>query len=266
MDRLNSARARFSLLFFRVSLGTVALGIGLVLWALVNIGAESVPSADAYSGLPGNWTAGVANHLWVAGDHEAYAFLANANSDLPLSPTTAAAVVGSIAGPAGPPGSVAGDNASSSTAPAVTQVTPTAGQIIPPPKEGDTIGSLSIPVLNQKWPIIQGTSTNDLNKGVGHFIQSVLPGQDDNCVLSGHRTTVFKKLGQLKIGDRLIVQTAAGTFTYEISRIRIVHKDDRTVIVPTDHAVLTVTTCYPFVYIGGAPDRYIVSADLVARQ
>lgn len=131
------------------------------------------------------------------------------------------------------------------------------------PAQGDNIGTLTIPALEQKLPIIEGTGTEELKKGVGHFIQSVLPGVEDNCVLSGHRDTVFTRLGELKIGDRLIVQTSAGTFTYEIKRIRIVDKDDKTVIVPTDHAVLTVTTCYPFDFIGNAPDRYILVADLV---
>jgi sortase A len=134
------------------------------------------------------------------------------------------------------------------------------------PSEGDNIGSLSIPVLGQKLPIIQGTGTEELKKGVGHFIQSVLPGEEDNCVLSGHRDTVFAKLGKLKIGDQLIVQTSAGTFTYEIKRIRIVDKDDKTVIVPADHAVLTLTTCYPFHFIGSAPYRYILTADLVKSK
>lgn len=132
------------------------------------------------------------------------------------------------------------------------------------PVEGDNIGILTIPALGQKLPIIEGTGVEDLKKGVGHFAQSVLPGEKDNCVLSGHRDTVFSKLGELKIGDQLIVQTSAGTYTYEIKRIRIVDKDDKTVIVPADHAVLTVTTCYPFVFVGNAPDRYILIADLVA--
>ena len=131
------------------------------------------------------------------------------------------------------------------------------------PAEGDVIGSLSIPALELELPIIQGTGTEDLKKGVGHFIQSVLPGEGDNCVLSGHRDTVFAKLGKLKIGDQLTVKTSAGTFTYEVSGTRIVNKDDKTVIVPTDHAVLTLTTCYPFSYVGPAPDRYIITADLV---
>ena len=134
------------------------------------------------------------------------------------------------------------------------------------PAEGQTLGSLSIPALKQAFRIIQGTRTDDLKKGVGHMTQTALPGQADNCVLSGHRDTVFSGLGALKIRDRLIVQTAAGTFTYQISRIRIVHKNDRTVVVHTDRAVLTVSTCYPFHYVGSAPDRYVLVADLVAPR
>jgi sortase A len=131
------------------------------------------------------------------------------------------------------------------------------------PAEGDVIGSLSIPALELELPIIQGTGTEDLKKGVGHFVQSVLPGEGDNCVLSGHRDTVFAKLGKLKTGDQLTIKSTAGSFTYEVSGVRIVDKDDKTVIVPTDHAVLTLTTCYPFSYVGPAPDRYIITANLI---
>ncbi len=94
------------------------------------------------------------------------------------------------------------------------------------PNEGDYIGSLVIPVLQQELPIIEGTGDNELAKGVGHFLQSVMPGEEDNCVLSGHRDTVFSKLDRLKAGDHIIVQTWAGTYTYEIRNIRIVDKDD----------------------------------------
>lgn len=134
------------------------------------------------------------------------------------------------------------------------------------PSEGDNIGTLTIPALKRKLPILQGTDAKELKKGVGHFAQSVLPGEKDNCVLSGHRDTSFRQIGNLKIGDKLIVQTSAGTFTYEVNKTRIVHEDDKTVIVPTDHAVLTITTCYPFNFIGNAPDRYIVSASLIKSE
>lgn len=133
-------------------------------------------------------------------------------------------------------------------------------------KDGDSIGILTLTTLNKKLPIVQGTGENELKKGVGHFTQSVLPGEKDNCVLSGHRDTVFSGIGKLKIGDQLIVQTSAGIFTYEVKGTRIVGKDDKTVIVPTSRAVLTLTTCYPFNFIGDAPNRYIVSADLVKSK
>jgi sortase A len=134
------------------------------------------------------------------------------------------------------------------------------------PMEGDNIGSLTIPTLDSTMPIYQGTAEKELKKGIGHFSQSVLPGEKNNCVISGHRETAFRRIGELKIGDALIVKTSAGTFTYEVKGTRIVHKDDKTVIVPTDDAVLTMTTCYPFNFIGSAPDRYIISADLVKNK
>jgi sortase A len=133
-------------------------------------------------------------------------------------------------------------------------------------KQGARIGTLSIPSLKLRLPLIEGTDDSQLDRGVGHFSQSVMPGQADNCVLAGHRDTVFARLGTLKLGDGLVVQSGAGVFTYQITKIRIVHKDDKTVIVPSDHAILTLSTCYPFHYVGFAPDRYILVADLVASE
>jgi len=134
------------------------------------------------------------------------------------------------------------------------------------PKVGNKLGVLSIPSLGQKFPIVEGTSATELQRGVGHFRGSVMPGGKDNCVLSGHRDTVFTKLGSLKKGDRLVVTTAAGKFTYKITQTRIVQADNKTVVVHSDHAVLTVTTCYPFRFVGSAPDRFVLVADLVAGK
>jgi sortase A len=131
-------------------------------------------------------------------------------------------------------------------------------------EEGDYIGSLIIPALNYELPIYEGTEKLELEKGVGRYIGSALPGETDNCVLSGHRDTVFSKLGELKLGETVIVKSEIGLFTYEVDAIRIVEADDRTVIVPKDEATLTLTTCYPFVYIGFAPQRYIVSAKMIS--
>lgn len=131
------------------------------------------------------------------------------------------------------------------------------------PAAGDRIGTITMPSLKLSWPIFQGTTDAELAKGVGHYAKSVLPGQKDNSVLSGHRTTVFNKLGKLKRGQLILVKTSAGTFTYKVRSTRIVMKTDRTVIVPTAEAVLTLTTCYPFNNLGATDHAYVVSADLV---
>lgn len=133
------------------------------------------------------------------------------------------------------------------------------------PKTGEEIGELYIPKLKAKLPIFHGTNEDELEKGVGHFAESVLPGENDNSVLSGHRDTVFRKLGQVGEGDLLIVRTSAGEFTYKVNKVRIVDEDDRTVIVPKPRATLTVSTCYPFDFIGSAPERYILVAYLSSK-
>jgi sortase A len=131
------------------------------------------------------------------------------------------------------------------------------------PKVGDVIGSLSIPRLKRVIPIIEGTSTKELKKGVGHYIGSVLPGARDNSVLAGHRDSVFRNLGEVKLNDLITVTTDYGKFVYQVRKIRIVEANDRTVIVPTPDAILTLSTCYPFRFIGNAPKRYIVQAALI---
>ncbi|MBV7507774.1 class D sortase [Bacillus sp. sid0103] len=133
-------------------------------------------------------------------------------------------------------------------------------------KIGDRIGELDIPKLSKTLPIFHGANEDELEKGVGHFAGSVLPGEKDNSVLSGHRDTVFRQLGKIGKGDLFIVRTSAGKFIYKVRRTRIVDADDRTVIVPKPRATLTVTTCYPFSYIGDAPQRYILIADLISSN
>lgn len=132
------------------------------------------------------------------------------------------------------------------------------------PTKGDYIGTVSIPSTNATFPLYEGTSSAELKKGVGHFIDSVLPGIKDNVVISGHKNTIFKKIDKVVIGDIIIVNTELGEFTYEVIGIRIVDRNDKTVIVPTTNAMLTITTCYPFYFVGRSPDRYIVSAKLIA--
>lgn len=126
---------------------------------------------------------------------------------------------------------------------------------------GDTIGLLYIPKLDRDLPIIEGTNPEELDRGVGHYLGTAFPGQKDQIVLSGHRDTVFRNFDQLVIGDTFVLKLPYGTFEYEIFDTEIVSADDTTVIRSTaPEEILTVTTCYPFYFIGNAPDRFIFYA------
>lgn len=131
------------------------------------------------------------------------------------------------------------------------------------PKVGERFGSLVIPSLNLKLPLVEGTGEEELAKGVGHYSNSVLPGEPDNSVLAGHRETAFRRAGELKKGDLIRVETHEGEFTYSVTKTWIVDEDDRTVIVSLEKPVIRLVTCYPFDMIGSAPERYIIEAELI---
>ncbi|OAS86745.1 MULTISPECIES: class D sortase [Metabacillus] len=133
------------------------------------------------------------------------------------------------------------------------------------PQNGEKLGSLSIPKLKQSFPIFHGDSETILKKGIGHIRGTALPGEASNSVLAGHRDTFFRHLEQLVVGDKLIVERSNTYYMYKIKKIRIVEKDDSTVIVPKPRHTLTLITCYPFTFIGPAPQRYIIEAELLLK-
>ncbi|NUK29823.1 class D sortase [Parageobacillus sp. VR-IP] len=134
------------------------------------------------------------------------------------------------------------------------------------PKIGEQIGTLFIPKLSVSIPIYHGVTEQQLRKGIGHYPKSALPGEPHNMVLSGHRDTVFRQLGQIGIGDELMVKTASKQFIYRVTKVRIVDQHDRTVLVEKPRPTLTVTTCYPFHFFGKAKQRYVLIARLVSVQ
>ncbi|MGE6630783.1 class D sortase [Bacillus sp. NPDC077027] len=129
------------------------------------------------------------------------------------------------------------------------------------PNVGQASGILRIPKLKADLPIVEGTDADDLSKGVGHYKGSYYPDQNGQIVLSGHRDTVFRRTGELNIGDELRIKVPYGEFAYEITHTKIVDKDD-TSIISLQHETeeLILTTCYPFSFVGNAPERYIMYA------
>lgn len=129
------------------------------------------------------------------------------------------------------------------------------------PKIGETVGILTIPRINADLPIIEGTDADELEKGVGHYGSSAYPQEKSQIILSGHRDTVFRRMGELQVGDQFIVKLPYGEFKYEFMDAKIVDADDTSVIKNTyPQEELLLTTCYPFSYLGNAPQRYVITA------
>lgn len=129
------------------------------------------------------------------------------------------------------------------------------------PKQGEAVGLLEIPRIEGKLPIIEGTDEDELARGVGHYKGTAYPTQKKQIVLSGHRDTVFRRMGEIKVGDTFIIHLPYGSFTYKVSSTKIVVANDRTVIQNTyPREELIVSTCYPFSFVGNAPERYIITA------
>ena len=122
------------------------------------------------------------------------------------------------------------------------------------------IGRIEIPRLRLSVMTREGADAATLRRAVGHVPSTALPGEEGNAAFAGHRDTFFRKLRDVRKGDE-IVTTLAGRHRYVVSELRIVDPRDVSVLEPTPHPVLTLVTCYPFNYIGSAPERFIVRAD-----
>jgi sortase A len=122
------------------------------------------------------------------------------------------------------------------------------------------IGILRIPKINVEVPVLEGTDDLILNRGVGHVNSTAYPGEDGNVAIAGHRDGFFRGLKDVVVGDKIELVTLQQTETYIIDRITIVEPTDVSVLQPRSHSSLTLITCYPFYFIGSAPQRYIVQA------
>jgi sortase A len=119
---------------------------------------------------------------------------------------------------------------------------------------------LSVERLNLVAPVYLGTDRITLDRGLGVVKGTAHPGEVGNIAISGHRDSFFRVLKDIKLGDRIEMQTPEGLEDFEVSEITIVDALEVSVLDPTDTTVLTLITCHPFYYQGYAPDRYIVKA------
>ena len=129
-----------------------------------------------------------------------------------------------------------------------------------PVTPGATIGRLEIPRLKLSVMVVEGDDDATLARAVGHLPGTAFPWDEGNAVFAGHRDTFFRPLKDLRDGDDIVMTTTRGTFKYRVTRTQIVQPEDVSVLAPTPTRALTLVTCYPFVYIGKAPQRFIIHA------
>ncbi len=133
----------------------------------------------------------------------------------------------------------------------------------PPPPAPEQPRNIQIGAINVNAPVVQGDDWEQLKKGVGHHIGSAMPGVAGNIVLSAHNDIygeIFRHLDKLVPGDEVVVSTGRQSYTYLINEIRVVDPTDVWVMDPTDHASLTLVSCYPYLINN---KRIVVFADLV---
>jgi len=122
---------------------------------------------------------------------------------------------------------------------------------------------LRIPKINLEVPVLEGTDDLSLNRAVGHIVGTAKPGEDGNIGIAGHRDGFFRGLKDVSTGDTIEIVTPESASKYAIDEITVVDPSNVTVLEPRAQPSITLVTCYPFYFIGSAPQRYIVRASLV---
>ena len=140
----------------------------------------------------------------------------------------------------------------------------------PVPAEGEVAGMIKIPAIGMDAKaFVEGTSRDDLKKGPGHYLGTPMPGHLGNAAIAGHRTTYgapFNRINELKAGDRIVILTVQGAFTYQMFEQLIVKPTDTWVVDPPPNpldAWLTLTSCHPK---GSASQRIVIHAKLIPAE
>jgi LPXTG-site transpeptidase (sortase) family protein len=137
--------------------------------------------------------------------------------------------------------------------------------IVQPANRRDSlIGVLSIPSVDMSVAIVEGHDDQALRIAAGHLPDTPLPWEKGNSAFAGHRDSFFAPLAQVRGGDEISLTTRRGILHYRVVVMTIVGPDDLSVLGTSNDADLTLITCYPFGYLGPAPQRFVVQAERIA--
>ena len=131
---------------------------------------------------------------------------------------------------------------------------------------GETLAVLRIPSRNIEVPVFDSTNETALNRGSGHVTGTSLPGDRGNVAIAAHRDGFFRSLEDIEIGDEIELTTLEGQQIFRVSKLDVVDPLNVGVLNSTEDTAITLITCYPFNYVGAAPDRFIVRATLINKE
>jgi sortase A len=143
--------------------------------------------------------------------------------------------------------------------------TPGSAPLVVEPKQGQVIYKLIIPRIKVINYVVYGTSDAALKKAPGHVEGTPFPWEMGNSAVAAHRDYFFWRLNELEAGDEVRVESDMGNLQYKVTQKRVVNETDVGVLSPTGKHQITLISCWPLIYIGNAPDRLVVTAELVVQ-
>ena len=131
------------------------------------------------------------------------------------------------------------------------------------PDYGTQYATIEIPSIDLDLPVYFGSTLDILKNGVGHDSGSYFPGEGGSIIMMGHNSSnVFRRFGELQLGDEITIKANYGEFKYHITDFQLIsEKEGEKLPIQKDKELLMVYTCYPFVNIGHATQRYVVFAE-----
>jgi sortase A len=138
-----------------------------------------------------------------------------------------------------------------------------ASTLVLPPAVPGLVGRVEIARLGVAVIVMEGTSAATLRHAAGHIAGTAMPGEPGNTAISAHRDTFFRPLRHVRVDDQISFTTPEGNYQYRVSSATVTSPADIAVLQPTSTETLTLVTCFPFYFVGPAPERFIVRAERI---
>jgi len=125
-------------------------------------------------------------------------------------------------------------------------------------------GVLTVAQIGLEVPVFSDTSTLHLNRGAGLIEGTAYPSEVGNVGIAGHRDGFFRVLRDIRVGQEIELRTITSRYTYRVASVAIVDAADARLLQATAAPVITLVTCYPFYFVGSAPQRFVVRGILIS--